>query len=150
MVNFTLPLHTVIISEVPHAFSELTLFVGYLINWSTKMNVFPDDTSGYLAYPCPLSLCSCGWRGYLQHSARMLHRGSSRLLPMTVRCPMPSGPVTSSQPSAMQPICALKSPVCPIAAVTDFQKLSVASARKFFSVAIFLSACTILLACSLQ
>ena len=55
---------------------------------------------------CAKSTCLrfCARRSNLQPSARLLHRGSivSSLSPMSIRCLMPSGPLTSFQSSVMQ------------------------------------------------
>jgi len=59
--------------------------------------------------------CSCARRARLPlTSSRFAAQSFSNLSPMSVTCPAPSGPSTSSQPSVMQSISALKFPV------TDF------------------------------
>jgi len=49
----------------------------------------------------------------------------NRLSLMSIRCPVAPGPVTSFQPSVVQPISAMKAPIkSTTSTVTDFQKLA--------------------------
>jgi len=62
----------------------------------------------FCVYAKSTCVCSYGKRGYTQPSALCysLHRGST-VSPLSVTCPVSSGPKPSFQPSLVQPICAL-------------------------------------------